>query len=176
MTTERITKAVVAQIDLATFSLDAYMLPSGEKRIGIENIGLVLGKSEDFFFEQKASGNIANLKKEKDFDGELIWVKADNEKEGFDIAKTISIRDFTKLISYEAIANRNIKAIMLLAVFAETGLEKVVNDAFNGYALEYLREKIVHYSQWTYEEFMEVLQYNREEVQALYSWGFPDDL
>jgi len=45
----------------------------------------------------------------------------------------------------------------LLAAFAETGLEHILEDAFAGRAIEFLLEKIVHYSQWTYEELEEVL-------------------
>lgn len=49
-------KAVTCEINLGESVLDAYMLPSGEKRIGVENTKVVLGYSERFFSsEQNAS-------------------------------------------------------------------------------------------------------------------------
>ncbi|MEP0812036.1 MULTISPECIES: hypothetical protein [unclassified Coleofasciculus] len=84
---------------------------------------------------------------------------------------TSVLRDFVKLVTYEVIANRNTKAIVLLAAFAETGLERILEEAFAGRSIDFLLEKIVHYSQWTYQELEEVLQYNREEVKALYPSG-----
>ena len=83
------------------------------------------------------------------------------------MTKTLSIRDFVKLITYEATIKRNLKAIILLAAFAETGLERILEDAFAGRSVDFILEKIVHYSKWTYEERQEVFAYNREEVRAL---------
>ena len=45
-------KAVNCNINLGESVLDAYMLPSGEKRIGVENTGIALGYSERFFFRR----------------------------------------------------------------------------------------------------------------------------
>ena len=73
-----------------------------------------------------------------------------------------------KLVTYEAIAKRNTKAIVLLAAFAETGIEKILEDAFAGRSVDFISEKIAHYSKWTYEELEEVLIYNCQELQALY--------
>jgi hypothetical protein len=47
-----VTKAVNCHINLGESVLDAYMLPDGEKRIGIENTGIALGYSERFFFSE----------------------------------------------------------------------------------------------------------------------------
>jgi hypothetical protein len=52
------------------------------------------------------------------FSGEQIWVKIIRQGEdqrGAPLAKTVSLRDFVKLITYEAIVKRNTKAIVLLA-------------------------------------------------------------
>ena len=45
-----------------------------------------------------------------------------------------------KLVTYEAIAKRNTKAIVLLAAFAETGIEKILEDAFAGRSIAILNE------------------------------------
>jgi hypothetical protein len=168
-------KAVSCEIPLGEAVLDAYMLPNGEKRIGVENTGIALGYSERFFYHRtKRQSKALKALQGIGFSGEQIWVKIirqGNDKRGASLAKTISLRDFVKLVTYEATAKRNFSAIILLAAFAETGLERIVEDAFAGRSIEFILEKIVHYSKWTYEELEEVLQHNREEVRSLYSWG-----
>lgn len=170
-----VTKAVNCQLNLGEAVLDAYMLPDGEKRIGVENTGIALGYSARFFFqrtkrESKALKTLRNM----GFSGEQIWVeiiRSGEDKRGASLSKTVSLRDFTKLVTYEAVAKSNPKAIVLLAAFAETGIERVLEDAFAGRSVDFLLEKIVHYTQWTHQEFEEVLTYNREEVRALHGWG-----
>lgn len=105
---------------------------------------------------------------------EVRVLRQDENTRGASLAKTVSLRDFVKLVTFEAIFNRNLKVIILLAAFAETGFERILDDAFTGRSIEFILEKIVHYSKWTYEELEEVLQYNREEVQALYPWRGAD--
>ena len=56
--------------------------------------------------------------------------------------------------------------------FAAHGLDKVLEDAFADRSLEAILQKIVHFSKWTYEEFEIALKENREEVRALYQWGY----
>ncbi|MEW5856736.1 MAG: hypothetical protein AB1861_05075 [Cyanobacteriota bacterium] len=168
-------KAVCCEIPLGNSNLDAYMMPNGEKRIGVENTGVALGYSERFFYQRtKRQSKTLKALQDMGFSGEQIWVKIirlGEDKRGSSLAKTVSLRDFVKLVTYEAITKRNTKAIVLLAAFAETGLERILEEAFAGRSIDFLLEKIVHYSQWTYQELEEVLQYNREEVKALYPSG-----
>lgn len=164
-------KAVSCQVDLGESVLDAYMLASREKRLGVENIGAVLGYPDGFFFERTKRGS-ETLKELRGmgFSGEQFWVDiicpGEGKRDSF-LARTLSLRDFVKLITYEATKKRNLKAIILLAAFAETGLERILEDAFAGRSVDFLLEKIVHYSKWTHEELQEVFAYNREEVLAL---------
>lgn len=170
-------KAVCCEINLGESVLDAYMLPNGEKRIGVENTGVALGYSERFFFQRtKRESKALKALQGMGFSGEQIWVKIIREgedKKDAPLAKTVSVRDFVKLVTYEAIIKRRTQAIVLLAAFAETGIEKILEDAFAGRSIDFLLDKIVHYSKWTYEELEEVLAYNREEARSLYSWGYP---
>lgn len=165
-------KAVYCNINLGTSALDAYMLPGGEKRIGVENTGVALGYSTRFFFQRtKRQSKALKALQGMGFSGEQIWVnilRQGDDKRGATLAKTVSLRDFVKLVAYEATAKRNLNAIILLAAFAETGLERILEDAFAGRSIEFILEKIIHYSKWTYEELEKVLEYNREEVRALY--------
>ena len=68
-------KAVTCEINLGEFVLDAYMLPSGEKRIGVENTGVVLGYSERFFFQRtKRQSKALKTMQSMGFSGEQVWV------------------------------------------------------------------------------------------------------
>lgn len=165
-------KAVNCEVNLGESVLDAYMLPSGEKRLGIENIGATLGYLDGFFFKRTKRGTeTLKILRGMGFSGEEIWVDIihqGDDKTGSFLKRTLSIRDFVKLITYEATSKHNLKAIILLAAFAETGLERILEDAFAGRSVDFILEKIVHYSKWTYEERQEVFAYNREEVRALH--------
>lgn len=175
-----IIRAVACDIPLGQSFLDVYMLPSNEKRLGIEGIGIALGYTDRWFYNRttRRSKWLRSLYS-TGFTGAQIELRVIRQFEGrpargSSIAKTISLRDFIKLVTYEAIVVRNLKAIILLAAFAETGIERILEDAFAGRSIEFLLEKIVHYSKWTYEELEEVLLYNREEVRALYPWNGQD--
>lgn len=168
-------KAVKCEIPIGNSVLDAYMLPSGEKRFGIEGVGVALGYTERWFYNRtnRQSKWLKDLQG-KGFTGaqtEVSVIRQEAAKRGASIAKTIGIRDFTKLTAYEAIVQKNLEAIVLLAAFAEVGVEKVLEEAFAGRSIDFILDKIVHYSKWTYEELEEVLAYNREEVRALYPWS-----
>ncbi len=84
-------------------------------------------------------------------------------------AKTVSIRDECET-RYERkrLLNVTLKLSFWRAAFAETGIEKILEDAFAGRSIDFILEKIVHGGKWTYEELEEVLTYNRQELQALY--------
>ena len=171
-TESEVIKAVVCDIPLGESVLDAYMLPSGEKRIGSGGVGIALGRSDRWFStrSKRAPKWLKDLQG-KGFQGDLLDVKVIRQDgRGTPLAKTLSLRDFVKLVTFEAISRRNINAIVLLAAFAETGLERILEDAFAGRSIDFLLDKIVHYREWTYEQLEEVLQYNREDARSLYSW------
>jgi hypothetical protein len=52
------------------------------------------------------------------FSGEQVWVKNIRQREDKrdrSLSQTVTLQDFTKLVTYEAIAKGNSKAIILLA-------------------------------------------------------------
>ena len=102
-------KAVSCEINLGRSVLDAYMLPDGEKRIGVENIGVALGYSSKVFFERtKVESTTLKELKEIGFSGKQIWVKPIGT--GDVNRKTIGLSDVIKLITYEAISKRNLNS------------------------------------------------------------------
>ncbi len=171
-----IIRAVQTQIPLGKASIDAYKLENYrfEKRFGLTGISTALGYSKEWFGRLPKQG-VKQLKAmySDGFTGCQIEVQVPrfDGKSGSSIAKTLSVRDFNKVIAYEALKKRNVRAIIILISLSERGLENLISDAFSGVSLNWFVEKIVHYSQWTYEELEEVLQYNREEIKALYAWG-----
>lgn len=170
-------KAVAAELNLGEKILDVYMLPDGEKRVGLESIGDALGYSTKVFF-QRTKRQSKSLKELQGmgFTNEQVWVEIINQGDNQKLipsARTLGIPDFIKLVSYEAILKRNLKAVVLLASFAETGIERIIEDVFAGRSVDFILDKIVHYSKWTYEEFEQALVENREDVRSLYSWGLP---
>jgi hypothetical protein len=168
-----VTKAVADVIPLGESKLDVYMLPSGEYRLGVEATGIALGYTDRWFYNRtkRKSKWLEGLKR-NGFTGaqkSLQIVRQDSS--GSSIGRTISIKDFVKLVFHEAILIRNRNAIILLASFMEVGLERVIEDVFAGRSVEFLLEKIVHYSLWTYEELEQVLAENRADARSLNFWG-----
>lgn len=91
--------------------------------------------SGSFSSEQNESKTLEALQS-MGFSGEQIWVKIIREgedKRGATLAKTISLRDFVKLVTFEAMNKRNIQAIVLLGAFAEVGIERVIEDVLRGF-------------------------------------------
>ena len=169
-------RAIKTNILFGDVSIDAYKLENYtfERRFGVTGVSQALGYAKSWFGRLPKQGLRQFKSLQKDgFTGCQIEVSIPrvDGKRGASIARTISIRDFNKLIAYEAIKKRNTRAIILLVSFSEKGLENLIEDAFRGVSLDWFLEKVVHYSKWTYEEFEEVLAYNREEVRKLYPWA-----
>lgn len=164
-----VTKFVHADLPIGDKEIDCYMMPSGEKRIGVTGASLAIGKAKNYL-GRLLGGTSKQLEDltSKGFTGYLEEGRVlRKDKSGSSIAKTISVRDFTKLIAFDAINNRTPDSIVLLAAFAETGLDYILELLFQGRSIEFLLEKIEHYSTWTNEELQEVLLYNREELMNL---------
>lgn len=156
-------------------SLDCYELPDGTKRVGFEGSAVALGHESNWVGRlPKNSRRLFKALQDEGFTGYQIPVSVKNPR-GATIAKTLSVRDFVKLVGQDALLNGNRAAIILLLSFAEVGLERAISDLFSGHSTEYLLQKIVHYSEWTYEQLQEVLEYNRQEVRNLYLRGSSHD-
>jgi hypothetical protein len=168
-----IIRAVRTDIVFGDKTVDAYKLQNYhfEKRLGVTGVSEALGHSKEWFHRLPKQGRKQfEAMQNKGFTGCQILVRVGREEEsGASIAKTISLRDFNKVVAYEAIKKRNINAIIFLVALSESGLERVISDAFDGVSLDWFCEKITHYSKWTYEELEEALEYNRDEVKSLYS-------
>ena len=161
-----------ASLDLGHIQVDCYELPNGEKRIGIGGASQALGYAKNWVYRLPSSSpkKLEGLRG-NGFTGytkDVSVADRDNGTSGASISQTLSVRDFTKLCIYEAVNSNNKSAVVLLAAFAEEGLQSVLDRLFKGKEVEEIKSRIIHYTQWTYAELEEVLAYNREEVKALY--------
>ena len=168
-------KAIRSDINFGYISLDCYKLNTHlfEKRFGVTGISISLGYSKEWFGRLPKQGKKQfKTLLEEGFTGCQIDVSVSREdNSGASEAKTISIRDFNKVVAYEALVKKNVKAIILLVALSEKGLEKLITDAFDNKPLDWFASNIIHYSRWTYEQREEVLAGLREELLELYPWS-----
>ena len=120
-------KAVRTDVLFGTVSVDAYKLQNYhfEKRIGFAGAGISLGYSKEWFGRLPKNG-LKQLKamQQEGFDGCQVSVLVPRPQGGTTETKTISLRDFNKLIAYEALKKKNTQAIILLIALSEAGLER----------------------------------------------------
>lgn len=165
-----VTKFVRAELPISdTLSIDCYMMPSGEKRIGITGAALAVGRSKEYLsrLQERGSKGLKQLQG-MGFQGcqiEGLVIRPDGR--GSSAAKTISVQDFTKYVTWEAVVNQRLPAIIIMAAIFETGVDRILELLFQGRSVEFLLEKIEHYSTWTNEDLQQVLLYNREELANL---------
>jgi hypothetical protein len=157
-----IIRAERADLQLGSKTIDCYMFPSGEKRIGITGASLAIGKAKNYLsrLQDSQSNNLKTLQG-NGYTGYLREASIKNERGGTR-SKTISISDFTKLIAWDAIENKNTNSIALLATFAEIGLEKLIDGVFKGFKTD-LTERIAHYTQWTNSDLQQALLINYDD-------------
>jgi hypothetical protein len=152
---------------LGNRSIDCYLFPDGEKRIGIGGASIAIGRGKEYL------GRIAKAESKpfKELQGMgFTGCTKDTEiklDRGATRSKTISSRDFTKLITWDAVVNKNQDSIILLAAFAETGLDDILEKVFTRQSLDFLLEKIVHYTKWTMEDLQEALDANNDDWRVI---------
>lgn len=162
-----IIRSIRAELNLGDRVVDCYMLPNGEKRIGLTGASIAIGRSNNYLSRllessQKTLKDLQGV----GFTGYITETEVKIER-GATRSKTISVRDFTKLITWDAIVNKNKDSIVLLASFAEFGLDEILDRVFKNKKLDDLLAKIVHYKDWTAKDWEEALLANKEDVQAI---------
>jgi len=165
-------RAIRAIVELDDFSFDAYQMPDGEKRIGFLGASNVLGYADNWL-GRLHKGDSRQLKAIQGMGYSGLQTEVEIIQRGREIsaygtrANTISLRDFIKLVTYEAIKKTNTRAITILASMAEFGFEQVIDMAFAGNPMDEILSKIVHFSLWTQEEWEQALADNREDLANL---------
>jgi len=162
-----IIRSVRAELNLGNKIIDCYMLPSGEKRIGLAGASIAIGRNKNYLGRLLESGQ-KGLKalQGQGFTGYMTETEVEIDR-GSTRSKTISVRDFTKLITWDAVMNKNQESIILLASFAEFGLEDILDRVFKKKSLDGLLAKIVHYTEWTAKDLQKALEANKEDWEII---------
>lgn len=164
-----IIRSVRAELNLGHVAIDCYMLPDGEKRIGLAGASLAIGQKSDYLSRSRISNTKAfKSLLETGFTDRVLEIDIELDR-GSTRSKTISVRDFTKLITWDAVVNKNTHSIILLASFAEVGLDDTLDRLFKNKSLDLLLSKIVHYSNWTAEDWQEALEANKDDLRDIYA-------
>lgn len=167
-------KAVSATVQLSeSLSIDGYMLPDGEFRAGIVGTSVLLGYQRDWFLvlPSKAPKKLEALEDAGfRYDPQPVSIQRKG-RGGATKAQTISLRELTILITAEALSG-NKRAIALQAAFTLEGLDVRFRDAFS--VPQRTPEEKRQFFGMTYEEFLEAIAENREELEQLRLPG--DDL
>ena len=151
-------------------SIDGYLLPNGEARYGTGYLSILLGYNETYFLrltktESKKLGDLIYL----GYTGDIIPVKAPRVgTRGITRAKTISFDDFCILVEYEAIEERNPKAIALLTASFRELLRSRTQVAFD-LSEDTLEQKQSDFTEAAYEREAAWIIYkeNLEEIEDL---------
>ncbi len=162
-----IIRSIRAEMVLGNRSIDCYLFPDGEKRIGIGGASIAIGHGKEYLGRlQKTESKALKELQGMGFTGRTKDTEVKIAR-GATRSKTISSRDFTKLITWDAVVNNNQDSIILLAAFAETGLDDILEKVFTRQSLDFLLEKIVHYSKWTMEDLQEALNANNDDWRVI---------
>ena len=95
-----IVRSIRAELNLGNKAIDCYLFPNGEKRIGIGGASIAIGRSKEYLGRlQKTESKAHKALTDIGYTG--CTEETDVEiKRGATRSKTISIRDFTKLITW----------------------------------------------------------------------------
>lgn len=159
-------KAVSATVQLSeTLSIDGYMLPDGEFRAGAVGVSAALGYKRNWLLEieDKSPDKLKTLS-DKGYRGTSLISVQRTGRGGSNKARTISLRELTILITAEALSG-NKRAIALQAAFTLEGLDVRFRDAFS--IPQRTPEEKRQFFGMTYEEFLEAIAENREELEQL---------
>lgn len=162
-----IVRSIRAELNLGDKIIDCYLFPDGEKRIGIGGASIAIGRNKEYLSKSAKKGaKTLNGLWDIGYTGRLEETEVKNDR-GATRSKTISIRDFTKVITWDAVVNKNQSSIVLLAAFAETGLDVIVDKLFDNDSVDFLLEKIVHYTKWTNDDLQEALEANYDDWRVI---------
>ncbi len=167
-------RAVKDEIDLKRCLLDVYTLPDGEERVDETSFSLALGYTERWLYNRtRRQSKWLKEAQEEGFTGRTkeVFVLNSRMPGGGYYTRTLSIEDFTKIVTVEALRGNRI-AVTFLAAFAEIGFKEYVRQHKVKRVEIDFQEVYDRYSQWSYEEYQEVLEYNREEARALNPWRY----
>lgn len=154
----------------AGLSVSGFLIPGREFRYGSAYVSLLLGHGKNYFYRSLSQGTKTPSKKlkslySKGFTGYQIPVKAPRKQGGATIADTIGFDDFSVWIEYEAVEEKNPRAISLLtSSFREILLDRT-QQAFNLPQVSHQRK--VEQFTLSFEEREALWSEDRFDIEAL---------
>lgn len=160
-------RALATTVKLSdTLEIDGYLMPNEEFRAGIVGASILLGYQRDWFLvlPSKAPKKLKALQAEGfRYSPQPVAIQRQG-RGGATKAQTISLKDLTALIRFEA-QNENKRAIAIQSAFTLEGFDSRFRDAFGNPQLSSdAKRKLFG---MTFEEYLEALAENREELVAL---------
>ena len=189
---EKVVSALEADIKLGVgIAITGYMLPDATFRYGLEYLSVLLGYADNYVsrlikkdksdkdepdkrISQVTKNNRKKLKalQSKGFTGYQIPVKVARSTGGATKAKTLGFDDFAIFVEYEAVEEKNPKAIALLTSAFKELLRGRTLEAF-GLPEESLETKQADFSASFYEREAYYIE-NREDVDNQVMLGDED--
>jgi hypothetical protein len=170
--------ALEAEVTLGVgLSVSAFLILGREFRYGASYVSELLGHAENYF-RQSLSGRIEKPSKKlramkaKGFTAYKIKVKAPRKEGGITVADTIGYDDFSIWVEYEAVVEKNPKAIALLtSSFREILLDRT-QRAFN--LPELPQEQKIERFGLSFEERVALWESDLSDLEQLYLPGDED--
>lgn len=153
-------------------TVDAYELPTGERRIGLVGASLVIGYSREWFSQvvRRRPETLKALQSEGFTGGQLEGEVTERDgKSGSSRVKTISLRDFTILVEYAAKQGKR-PAIALQRAASQTGYTVMLDQAFGD------SRKTSDYSTDFLAALEVELQENRQDIEDQSLPGDPPEI
>lgn len=126
-------------------SVDGYRMPNGEFRVGLAGASLVLGYSQNWLprLLERETGKSIKALRGLGFTEETQKVVTETQR-GDREARTISLRDFNRLISY-AVFDGKKAALALQLALTEVALNDFFRDAFGEEPLSITEKRRLFY-------------------------------
>ena len=111
-------------------SVDGYRMPDGEFRVGFTGASVALGYSKEWLGRALSrGGNTVKALQGLGFTEEIVQVATQSIRGGGTSPKTISLRDFNRLIAY-AVSDGRKAALALQLALTELSLNDFFREAF----------------------------------------------
>lgn len=165
-----IIRAEKATIDFVEgLSVDGYQMPNGEFRVGIASASLALGYPKNWL-GRILDGESRNRNKTLQSLGFTRQIEkvVTNTSRGERESRTISIKDFNRLIAY-AVSDGKKPALALQMALTEMALVDFFRDGFGQAPLSIEEKRKAFYL--TYAKTINWLEEDKNDRQELYGWS-----
>lgn len=157
-------------IGLST-AIEGYLMPNGTFRYGLTYVSSLLGYANNWLSRLlKTDSNKLKALQCNGFQGYIIEASVQRiDRRGSPTTKTLSFDDFCVLVEFEAVEEKNPKAIALLTASFREILRSRTQEAF-GLPQDPLEKRIAFF-QLSFEERETILAEDREDLKQLELYG-----